>query len=264
MGLFIGIAATLILAAGAVWYTRQPGNLITSMLASKPAPVQAAKFAPANVPVRSAQPSAPAPVSASVVNPAPAPASASVLPSEPPTHAAATPELPPVVTSKNPSSAAHNTPPVEQPKKPAIGEVRLATPVINRAGEPQLGNDAEPTIDSNQSSNTDPLAGLAAGHSKEPVAPIPIGGDVKQARLLKSVPPVYPTTARTQHISGVVKIDALIDATGNVSTVTIISGPGLLHQAALDAVKQWRYEPAELDGKPTPVHLTVTVQFRGQ
>jgi len=59
---------------------------------------------------------------------------------------------------------------------------------------------------------------------------------VKQARLLKSVPPVYPSTARTQHLSGVVKIDALIDATGNVSTVTIISGPGLLHQAALNAV----------------------------
>lgn len=262
-GLFIGIAATLILAAGVVWYARQPGNLITSMLASKPAPVQAANFSRANSPVPSAQPSTL--VSPSIAKPVPAPASSSVSPSEPPAHAAAALEPPPVLATKNPSTAAHNPPPVEQPKKPAIGEVHLATPVINnRADESQSGNDAAPPIDSDQSSNADPLVGLAAGNSKEPVAPLPVGGDVKQARLLKSVPPVYPATARTQHLSGVVKIDALIDATGNVSTVKIISGPGLLHQAALDAVKQWKYEPAELDGKPTPVHLTVTVQFRGQ
>src|SRR5208282_2711170 len=262
-GLFIGIAATLILAAGVVWYARQPGNLITSMLASKPAPVHAANFSGANSPVPSAQPSTH--VSPSIAKPVPAPASTSVSPSEPLAHAAAAPEPPPVLTSKSPSTAAHNPPPVEQPKKPAIGEVHLTAPVINnRADESQSGNDAAPTIDSDQSSNADPLVDLAAGNSKEPVAPLPVGGDVKQARLLKSVPPVYPATARTQHLSGVVKIDALIDATGNVSTVKIISGPGLLHQAALDAVKQWKYEPAELDGKPTPVHLTVTVQFRGQ
>jgi len=261
-GLFIGIAATLILAAGVVWYARQPGNLITSMLAAKPAPVQAANFSRANSPVPSAQPSTH--VSPSIAKPVPAPASSTVSPSEPPARTVAAPEPPPVLATKSPSTAAHNPPPIEQPKKPAIGEVHLATPVVNRADEPQTGNDAEPTIDSNQSSNADPLVDLAAGNSKGPVAPLPVGGDVKQARLLKSVPPVYPPTARTQHLSGVVLIDALIDATGNVSTVKIISGPGLLHQAALDAVKQWKYEPAELDGKPTPVHLTVTVQFHGQ
>jgi protein TonB len=261
-GLFIGIAATLILAAGAVWYTRQPNNVISSVLASKLVPAQAPKFAPTSVPTRNVQPAAP--VSASIVNPSPSPASSSVSPSEPPAHAAVAPAPPPVVTVKNPSTASHNAPPVEQPKKPAIGEVHLATPVVNRADGSQPGNDAEPTIDSNQTSNADPLASLAAGNNKEPIAPLPVGGDVKQARLLKSVPPVYPSAARTQHLSGVVKIDALIDATGNVSTVKVISGPGLLHQAALEAVKQWKYEPAELDGKPTPVHLTVTLQFRGQ
>jgi protein TonB len=261
-GLFIGIAATLTLAVGVVWYARQPGNLISSMLASRPAPAQAAKFAPANVPAPSAQP--PAPVSASVVTPAPAPVRSSVSPSEPPSRAAATPALPVAPEAKNLSTAAHNTPPVELPKKPAIGEVHLAAPVVNRADDSQSGNDAAPTIDSNQPSNTDPVAGLAAGHRKEPTAPLPIGGDVKQARLLKSVPPVYPAAARTQHLSGAVKMDALIDVNGNVGSVTVISGPGLLHQAALEAVKQWKYEPAELDGKPTPVHLTVTVQFRGQ
>ncbi len=265
-GLFIGIAAALLLglAAGAFWYSRQPDNLISSMLASKSAPAQTAKFAPTSIPASSARPSAP--VAPIIEKPAPAPASTSVAPSETPAHSTTTPAPPPAPVAKNPSTAARNTPPVEQPKKPMIGEVHLATPVLNnnRPDESQPGNDAEPTIESNQSSNTDPLAGLAAGHGKEPMAPLPIGGDVKQARLIKSVPPIYPPTARAEHIYGAVKIDALIDVNGNVSTLKILSGPGLLHQAALDAVKQWKYEPAQLDGKPTPVHLTVTVQFHGQ
>ncbi len=264
-GLFIGIAATLLLAlgVGVFWYSRQPGNLISSMLASKPAPVQTAKFAPASVPASNPQPSAP--VSPSIVKPAPAPASTSVAPSEPAERIATTPAPPPAPVAKNPSTAARNTPVVEPPPaKPTVGEVHLATPVLNRTEEPQSGNDAAPAIDSNQSSNTDPLAGLAAGQGKEPTAPLPIGGDVKQARLIKSVPPIYPSTARAEHIFGAVKIDALIDVNGNVSTLKILSGPGLLHQAALEAVKQWKYEPAQLDGKPTPVHLTVTVQFHAQ
>jgi protein TonB len=261
-GLIIGIAATLLIAAGVVWHMRQPGNLISSLLASKPAPAQTAKLVPASVPASSPQPSAS--VSPSIVKPTPTPASTSVAPSEPAERIATTPAPPPAPVAKNPSTAARNTPVVEPSAKPTVGEVHLATPVLNRTEEPQSGNDAAPAIDSNQSSNTDPLAGLATGQGKEPTAPLPIGGDVKQARLIKSVPPIYPSTARAEHIFGAVKIDALIDTNGNVSTLKILSGPGLLHQAALEAVKQWKYEPAQLDGKPTPVHLTVTVQFHAQ
>jgi protein TonB len=119
-------------------------------------------------------------------------------------------------------------------------------------------------MDVNQSANADPLAGLAAGHRQEPTAPLPVGGDLKQARLLKSIPPIYPATARAENVSGDVNIDALIDVTGNVSSVKIISGPALLHQAALNAVKQWKYEPAQLNGKTTAVHITVTLHFRAQ
>lgn len=93
---------------------------------------------------------------------------------------------------------------------------------------------------------------------------MPIGGDVKPAKLLKSVPPVYPELAKTQHISGNVQIDALIDENGNVSTMKVLSGPTMLHRAATEALKQWKYQAAQLDGKPTAMHLTVTVQFRTQ
>jgi protein TonB len=87
---------------------------------------------------------------------------------------------------------------------------------------------------------------------------------VKQAKLISSVPPMYPALAKNQHISGNVQIDALIDANGRVTTMKVVSGPTLLQQAAMDALKQWKYQPAQLDGKPVAMHLTVTLQFRLQ
>jgi protein TonB len=134
---------------------------------------------------------------------------------------------------------------------------------VNRAANSAQGGEAAPSIDASQPSSGAPFT-LSAAHSKEPTAPLPIGGDVVSAKLLKSVPPVYPSAARSQRVGGEVKIDALIDVSGNVSTMKVISGPALLHQAAMSALKQWKYEPAKLDGNPTPMHLTVIVQFRLQ
>jgi protein TonB len=94
--------------------------------------------------------------------------------------------------------------------------------------------------------------------------PLPIGGDVKSAKLITSVSPVYPTLAKNQHVSGDVRVDALIDANGRVTTMKVISGPTLLQQAAMDALRQWKYQPAALDGKAVSMHLTVTLQFRLQ
>ena len=87
---------------------------------------------------------------------------------------------------------------------------------------------------------------------------------MKTAQLISKVSAVYPALAKTQHVSGDVRIDALIDANGRVTTMKVISGPTLLHQAAMDSLRQWKYQPATLDGKAVPMHLTVTLQFRLQ
>jgi periplasmic protein TonB len=157
------------------------------------------------------------------------------------------------------------------PKKPALGPVHLAGPNANpNAAAPGSGDTgAALALNGNQvTSAGDGLGGsLVAGNLKQPVAPaapLPIGGDVQPARLLASVPPAYPPLAKTQRIEGAVRLDALIDATGRVSSMKVVSGPVLLHQAAMDAVRQWKYQPAVLDGKAVPMHLTVTVQFRLQ
>jgi protein TonB len=84
---------------------------------------------------------------------------------------------------------------------------------------------------------------------------------VQQARLIQSMPPAYPALARANRVSGDVLLDALIDASGKVTDVKVISGPVLLQQAAIETVRHWKYEPARLDEQAVAMHLTVTVKF---
>jgi len=157
-----------------------------------------------------------------------------------------------------------------QPKKPVLGEVRLATPTVTRHGNTQDNSDADAgaaLAEDQPDSNSGALGAGLTVNAKQPAAPeapVAVGGDVKTAKLINSVPPVYPMLAKNQHVSGNVQVDALIDATGRVTTMKVVSGPALLHQAAMEALKQWKYQPATLDGKPVAMHLTVSIQFRLQ
>jgi TonB family protein len=175
----------------------------------------------------------------------------------------------PADASKTPNASTEETEPEGQ--RPSLGRVRLAKPRVGRNAHMPLSGDAAPTLeaDSEQPSSGDsPLSGgLLAGNANQPAAPapvLPVGGDVVTAHLISSVPPMYPAMARTQHISGDVRVDALIGANGRVSSMKVVAGPTILHQAAMDALRQWKYQPATLDGKPVAMHLTVTIQFRLQ
>jgi TonB family protein len=155
--------------------------------------------------------------------------------------------------------------PIPAQKRTSLGEVRLVSPNATRRADSGV-SEADPAFNSSASTTDAPASAnfLSSSGPAAPSAPVPVGGDVKTARLLKSVPPIYPSFAKTQRISGDVKVDALIDATGKVTTMKVVSGPVILHQAAMDALRQWHYQPATLDGTPVPIHLTVTVQFRIQ
>jgi TonB family protein len=158
-------------------------------------------------------------------------------------------------------------PAAEPVKKPSFGNVHLAVPTANLRVSPSDNNaaDAAPSLGS-----TSDVAGDSGGlnalanKGSQPAAPLPIGGNVKPAQLLSSVAPAYPQLARNQRLSGDVKIDALIGENGRVSAMKVISGPALLHQAAMDALRLWKYQPATLNGQPMAMHLTVTVQFKLQ
>lgn len=88
-------------------------------------------------------------------------------------------------------------------------------------------------------------------------------GEIKPPKLIKAVPPVYPEEARKAKVKGVVILSARTDEQGNVEAVRVLKGVDpLLDQAAIDAIKQWKYEPFIKDGKPHKVVFTVTIAFK--
>jgi TonB family protein len=94
-----------------------------------------------------------------------------------------------------------------------------------------------------------------------PVARIRMGGKATGAMLANKVQPIYPLEARRQRVSGVVRLHAIIAADGSVEQLETVSGDALLVQAALDAVRQWRYRPTTLDGEAVEVDTTIDVIF---
>ena len=87
------------------------------------------------------------------------------------------------------------------------------------------------------------------------------GGKIMPSMLVKEVEPVYPAEAKKAGIEGVVIIEATTDLYGRVANVKVLRSIPALDQPALDAVKQWVYEPMIINGKPQPVVFTVTVRF---
>jgi protein TonB len=96
----------------------------------------------------------------------------------------------------------------------------------------------------------------------KPKAPVRVGGRVKEPRLISRVDPVYPPLAKQTHMQGTVVIDAILDEKGDVIEMKVLSGPPLLIQAAVDAVRRWKYQPTFLNDQPVQVQLNVTVTFR--
>ena len=88
-----------------------------------------------------------------------------------------------------------------------------------------------------------------------------VGGDIKEPKRLHYVDPVYPTIARQAKVQGIVIIEATIGKDGSVKDAHVLRPVPLLDQAALDAVKQWKYTPTLLGGVPVEVLLVVTVNF---
>ena len=88
-----------------------------------------------------------------------------------------------------------------------------------------------------------------------------VGGIIREPRKILHVAPLYPDIARQSHVQGTVVMEAILDATGRVESVRVLRSQPLLDDAAVRAVRQWRYTPTELNGVPVPVLMTITVRF---
>jgi protein TonB len=95
----------------------------------------------------------------------------------------------------------------------------------------------------------------------KPEPPRLVSQGVMNARAISQPSPIYPPLARQARIQGRVQLEAFISKIGTIESLRLVSGHPLLAQAALDAVKQWRYRPTLLNGEPVEVLTTIEVNF---
>jgi len=122
-----------------------------------------------------------------------------------------------------------------------------------------LDADAKPDDQAEEEPNDPAAAPRAPMLAKTERAPV--GGAVREPIRTVYVEPVYPEIAKRARVSGMVILEARIDPTGNVIDTRVLRSIPLLDQAAMDAVRRWKYEPALLNGVPVPIAVTVTVIF---
>ena len=156
-------------------------------------------------------------------------------------------------------------PPKQQQEipKPRSKKVPIPDPTPDEPEPIRLEDEIEPEIDL---PDTDIVFGIPEGPPPaEPTGPIRVGGDVKAPAKLHAPSPQYTEIARKARITGVVIVEAIIDKQGNVTNVKILKGlPMGLDQAAVDAVKRWKFEAATLNGKPVSVIYNLTINFQLQ
>jgi len=108
------------------------------------------------------------------------------------------------------------------------------------------------------------LGFMSSGPTPLPPAPQPSASRtsvVMEGNLIRRVEPQYPAIARQIRLEGTVVLKAVISREGNIDQLEVASGPGLLALAAKDAVRQWKYRPYLLNGRPVEVETQITVNF---
>jgi protein TonB len=89
-----------------------------------------------------------------------------------------------------------------------------------------------------------------------------VSAGVTVGLLMAPIRPVYPIIAKTAGVQGAVVVEAIISKAGRIESLNVVSGPVLLRQAAIDAIREARYQPYRLNGEPTEVQTTITVNFK--
>jgi protein TonB len=169
-------------------------------------------------------------------------------------------ELPPATHARPPASPASSTVAVPE-LAPVVASTGIA-PETEREGN--LGRPGASFVET-------PGPGVVEGLGV-PIAPPPpvqprsqepqqVGGSIRPPAKIVDVAPQYPALARASRVQGVVILQATIDSRGNVEAATVLRSIPLLDQAALDAVRQWKFTPTLLNGMAVPVIMTVTVNF---
>jgi protein TonB len=103
---------------------------------------------------------------------------------------------------------------------------------------------------------------VSVAPARAPTTRFAVSTGVMQGMLIAPIRPVYPVIAKAAHVEGTVVVEAVISREGTIESLRVVSGPPMLQSAALDAIREARYRPFRLNGEPTEVQTTITVNFR--
>jgi protein TonB len=174
------------------------------------------------------------------------------------------PELPPPPAPPNPNPTPTDPTPVPGPPKEAPDKINPEPPPL-----PPIIVNPGPKCDGclpiTGPTGNGPIVPIppppGPPNPKVPDQPVPVGGKVQQPMRVAYTAPQYPSIAQSARVSGTVIIEAIIGKDGAVKDARVLRSIPLLDQAALNAVRQWRYSPTLLNGSPVEVVMTVTVNF---
>ncbi len=175
------------------------------------------------------------------------------------------PPPPPAPAPAAPSVAPPPRRYVSQFQAPSAIPDRVAS--LNDAGfpgDPLAGQPAPQGLDGGLGEPGVPgVLGMPLLSGSVPPLPLPvrIGGNIQNARIVSRALPVYPLEAVEQHLTGTVKLEAIIGIDGAVRDLQVVDGHPLLAAAAVEAVSQWRYRPTLLNGKRVEVVTLIEVNF---
>ncbi|MGA7647520.1 MAG: TonB family protein [Terriglobales bacterium] len=256
------IAAAAVLAIAALGYLGY-GYLVKSAPTPRPA---SAPQEPAIRPMSSAveAPAKPTPDSASITTQpstsfrtaAAAGNSSTGATKSPVTHVAAT-------LAAGSATAAPNSEPDAQKADAAPMVVRSNAAPAKKQAQDEESVSPPVVVASENDSKLNGLMSSAAANIPQPApVAVKISQGVSQGLLIKKVTPQYPPAALRFHTQGAVQIEVTIDKEGYVTNPKVLSGSPVLAQAALEAVRQWRYKPYYLDGAPVEIQTQITVNFK--
>jgi protein TonB len=169
----------------------------------------------------------------------------------------------PQTTDSQPTGQEQTTTPAQV--QPTMMNDQLTAPT--RIPKQEAENAPPPS--NSDTTSADGLGGNAnvsvfSGHAQPAVRvtrPVAISSGVATGMLIQRTPPDYPPLAKTAHVAGTVELHATISTNGTIKDLHAVSGPVMLRQAALDAVRNWRYKPYKLNDQPVEVETTINVVF---
>ena len=198
------------------------------------------------------------------------------------------PEASEPLTQDKPPATAENQPatanqPVNQPqganasKAPTKQQAKVmddqltAPALIPQGNEKQAAEDAPPPVSLDAAGadglgENGPNVSVFNGHAQPvvkvvPSKPVVVSSGVAAGMLILRTPPIYPPIAKAARVSGTVELHATISKNGTIKDLRVVNGPPMLQQAAVDAVRNWRYKPYRLSNQPVEVETTIDLVF---